>query len=1069
MTTFSSEAASYPASAIQEQFWLINQLHPESSAYNIPLLFRIRGPLDRDSLEKSLNDMIGRHQILRTCFAMDRGDLVQHVAPSLNLPLACDVPEGEEAVNRCVREELRRPFSLSELPLIRFRLFRTGEEEHLFLIVMHHIITDLRTKELFTEELSSLYGAAVTRRPALQPASSVPYSEFSRWQRDWLAGDECRSMLVYWKEHLKGRTDSLDLPMEKKRPSLLSLEGEAVFFHLEPSFVGELKQFSRDRSVTIFLTLLAAYAALLFRYGGNPQLTIGVPLTNRRRARYKDTLGCFVNILPLAVTVSGETSFPDLLGKVRQAMLGAHRHQEAPYRLLAHTVEPRTGASHNPLFQAGFTLDPPVGMSLEGLEVEPVAVHSGGAQLDLFFTFWEGDDGIRGYFEYNSELFDEAMVRQVSENYRMLLREVLRDGDRPIAAIPVVSEGEKETLCVAWNQTEAPASRGTVVHRLIEAQVDAAPHAVAAVFEGESLTYGELNRQANRLARYLGAQGVKPGDLVGIHMERSLDMLVALVGTMKAGAAYVPLDPAFPEERLQYMLSHTEASVVLTQESLKGTLPACTARRVFMDTDRGAVAEQSDDNPEVAVSPDDLAYVIYTSGSTGLPKGVAVHHDAVGNFLSSMAREPGLTSEDVVLAVTTLSFDITVLELYLPLIVGAKVVIAPRETVADGRLLLEALSRHGVTLLQATPVTWRLLVAAGWQGGDNLNVLCGGEVLPADLAAALVSRSSRVWNMYGPTETTVWSTCARITDGEARVTVGRPIDNTRTYILDPWMQPVPTGVSGTLFIGGAGVAKGYLHQPDLTREMFVPDPFAGEAGARMYNTGDLARYRADGTIEVLGRSDFQLKINGFRIEAGEVETVLSGHPAVSQAIVSAHEFEPGDARLVAYITHTNGGQSLVSDLRAHLAGSLPDYMIPSIFMPLDSLPLTPNGKVDRKGLPVPDTRRPQTDQAFMAPQSDMEKLLSEIWTQVLKVDTIGTGDSFFELGGNSLLGVRVVGKVGEALKRKVPVLALFQYPTIAAFAGYLAGESAQPAVAQDKISDRATQKKRAMARRRRSP
>ncbi|SCX96904.1 non-ribosomal peptide synthetase [Desulfoluna spongiiphila] len=1069
MTTFSSEAASYPASAIQEQFWLLNQLHPESPAYNIPLLFRIRGSLDRDSLEKSLNDMLGRHQILRTRFAMDRGDLVQRVAPSLTLPLACDVPEGEEEVNRCVREELRRPFSLSELPLIRFRLFRTGESEHLFLIVMHHIITDLRTKELFTEELSALYGAAVSQRPALQPPSTVPYAEFSRWQRDWLAGDECRSMLLYWKEHLKGRTDFLDLPMEKKRPELVSLEGEAVFFHLEPSFVGELKQLSRDRSVTIFLTLLAAYAALLFRYGGNPQLTIGVPLTNRRKARYKDTLGCFVNILPLAVTVSGETSFPELLGEVRQAMLGAHRHQEAPYRLLAHTVEPRKEVNHNPLFQAGFTLDPPVGMRLEGLDVEPLAVHSGGAQLDLFFTFWEGDDGIRGYFEYNSELFDEAMVRQVSENYRTLLREILRDGDRPISSIPVVSEREKETLCVEWNQTEAPASRGTVIHRLIEAQVDAGPHAVAAVYEGASLTYGELNRQANQLARYLGARGVKPGDLVGVHLERSLDMLVALVGVMKSGAAYVPLDPAFPRERLQYMLSHTEAPVVLTQESLKDDLSSCTARQVFMDTDRGAMAGQSAENPDIAVSPEDLAYVIYTSGSTGRPKGVAVHHDAVVNFLSSMAKRPGLTAEDVVLAVTTLSFDITVLELYLPLIVGARVVIAPREAVADGRLLLEALARHGVTLLQATPVTWRLLIAAGWQGGDDLNVLCGGEAMSSDLATALTDRSSRVWNMYGPTETTVWSTCSRVTAGEAKVSVGRPIDNTRIYILDSGMQPVPTGVSGTLFIGGAGVARGYLHQPELTGEMFVPDPFAKDPEARMYNTGDLARYRADGTIEVLGRADFQLKINGFRIEAEEVETALATHPVVSQAIVSVYEFEPGDARLVAYLTHTNGGQTLASDLRKHLARNLPDYMIPSIFMPIASLPLTPNGKVDRKGLPVPETRRPQTTQAFTAPQNDLEKLLSEIWGQVLKVDTIGTGDSFFELGGNSLLGVRVVGRVGEALKRKVPVVALFQYPTIAAFAQYLSGDSAQPAVAQTKITDRASQKKRAIARRRRSP
>jgi len=1065
MSTFSSEVISCPVSAIQEQFWLLNQLHPESPAYNIPLLFRLRGPLNRACLENSLNDMLGRHQILRTRFAMTEGDLFQHVASGLAVPLACEAPAGEEEVNRRVLEELRRPFILSELPLIRFRLFRTGDGEYLFLIVMHHIITDLRTKVLFTEELSGLYGAAVNQRPAMSPTPAVSYAEFSRWQRDWLSGDECRSMVAYWKERLKGRIDLLDLPMGKKRPALMSLRGDAVFFDFDPPFADELKRFSRHRNVTVFLTLLAAYAALLFRYGGNPRLTIGVPLTNRRKARYKDTLGCFVNILPLAVTVSGDAGFAELLGEVRRAMLGAHRHQEAPFRLLANTVEPRMDSSHNPLFQAGFTSEPPVELHLDGLDVEPVALHSGGAQLDLFLTFWEEAGGIRGYVEYNTDLFDAVMVRQVADNYRTLLREILSDGDRSISSLPVVSEREKQTVCVEWNRTDVPSSRGTVVHRLIEAQVAATPDAVAVTYEGASLSYGEANRRANRLAHYISERGVKKGDLVGIYMDRSLDMLVALLGVMKAGAAYVPLDPAFPEERLLYMLYHAGASVILTQESLKASLPECTAQRIFMDTDREAIGRYPQENPDLDVSSDHLVYVIYTSGSTGRPKGVKVHHDAVVNFLCSMAKRPGLTSEDVVLAVTTLSFDIAVLELYLPLIVGARVVIATRETVADGRLLLETLSRNRVTVLQATPMTWRLLIAAGWKGGDDFKILCGGEALPKDLASVLVKRSSQVWNMYGPTETTVWSTCCRISESGGKVSVGRPIDNTRTYILDPWLQPVPTGVSGTLFIGGAGVAQGYLNQPDLTLEMFVSDPFAGDPQARMYNTGDLARYRVDGTLEVMGRADFQVKINGFRIEIGEVETVLASHPAVVQAIVSVHEFEPGDARLVAYYIHNNGGKALAVELRAHLAGTLPDYMVPSIFMPLASLPLTPNGKVDRKNLPVPDTRRPETGQAYQPPQTELEELLSEIWGQVLKLDPIGIQDSFFELGGNSLLGVRVVGRVGEMLNREIPVLALFQCPTIASFAAYLSGEST-PSVAHEKIKDRATQKRQAFARRR---
>lgn len=1073
MSILSSETIAWPASAIQEQFWLLNQIHPESPAYNIPLLFRIKGRLHRDYLEKSINEMIARHEIFRTWFTIENGSLYQKIEPEMVMALGSDFM-GEtsgmvldDEIDRRVKEVVRRPFTLSELPLIRCRLFRLPDGEHLFVVVMHHIITDLRSKELFTEELSTLYDACVNHKPAILPPPQSQYSEFSRWQRDWLAREESGAMISFWKERLEGQAGLLDLPMDKKRPPLMSLRGEALSLHFDAQLTGELKRFSRENSVTLFLTLLTAYVVLLFRYSGQTRLTIGVPLTNRRKAEYKNTMGCFVNILPLGLAFSEDTGFLELLGKVRFAMLGAHRNQEAPFQLLAKTSATKNDPRYNPLFQAGFTFEPPATLKLAGLDVESVPLHSGGSRLDMFLTLWEADDGIWGHFEYNTDLFDEAMIRRVADNYRTLLREILLDSDRSISAIPVLSAHERKRVCVDWNGTETSPREVSLVHRLIETQVEKTPHGVAALFEGMSMGYQELNQRANQLAHYLVAGGVKRGDLIGIYMDRSLEMLVVLLGVMKAGAAYVPLDPAFPEERLLYMLSHARVSVLLTQESLRHALPESTARRIFIDSDRKRIDRESTENPALDLSPEHLVYVIYTSGSTGRPKGVKVHHGAVVNFLSSMAKRPGLNAEDVLLAVTTLSFDIAVLELFLPLIVGARIVIATHETASDGGLLLDAVTRHQVTVLQATPVTWRFLLAAGWQGGGDFKILCGGEVLPGDLASVLVEKSSSVWNMYGPTETTVWSTCSRLTTGRVPVSVGRPIDNTRIYILDKLMQPVPTGVAGALFIGGAGVTQGYLNQPELTEAMFVRDPFDGGLHAKMYNTGDIARYYGDGTIEVMGRADFQVKINGFRIETGEVETVLATHPLVTQAVVSVHEFEPGDARLIAYYTHNDGRKSLTVELRHYLAGKLPDYMIPSIFMPLAAVPLTPNGKVDRKGLPVPDTKRPELDQVYLPPRNELEVLLSEIWGQVLKLDAVGIHDSFFEVGGNSLLGVRVVGQVASVLNRAIPMVTLFQYPTIESFAAYLSGESAPNGV-HESIQDRAKRKRTSFARRRNS-
>lgn len=1026
----------FPASITQQQFWMINQLYPDSPAYNIPSVFRLRGHLNSLALEQSINEIIQRHEVFRTTFTTRNGELLQVITPQLHIDLpVIDLSSWPKSkldvdVPRMVRIEAALPFDLSSGPLIRAKLLRLSDSEHIFVITIHHTISDLHTSDQFAEELATLFDSYLEDKPSFLEKPTRQYSDYAVWQQEWLKGEEFSSMFSYWQQQLKDQSGFLGLPADRQRPAIQSLNGTAHPLQFSRSFTNELKQFSRQETVTIFLTLLSVYVVLLHRYSGQPDIVVGIPYTNRRRDEHKDTMGCFVNILPLSVDLSGDPSFRQVMHHLRKAMLGAHRHQEVPYWMIMKKLEQKRDGSYNPLFQVGFTFAPPMKLKLQGLTVESISIHGGGSQLDMFPTFWDSEQGIYGQFEYNTDIFDETTIERFANNYLTLLKAVMVDANQPISLVPILAESERKQLLVEWNATETTYPKTSGIHQLFEMQVMQTPDAIAVVSEENQLTYRELDRRANQLAHLLRTLGVGPETLVGICMERSAEMLVGVLGILKAGGAYVPLDPEFPKERVGYMLYHSEVRVLLTQQQLKAELPENVARVICLDTDWEEISQESEEILPNETRPENVAYVMYTSGSTGVPKGVQIPHEAVVNFLTSMRQLPGMTGQDVLLAVTTLSFDISVLELFLPLTVGARTVIVSRDVASDGKQLLEVLESSKVTVMQATPATWRLLIAADWKGSNHLKVLCGGEAMPTDLAHELIGRAASVWNMYGPTETTVWSTCYHLTDPEGPILIGRPIANTQIYILDGQMQPVPVGVPGEIHIGGAGVGRGYLKQPEMTMERFVPDPFGKETNARLYKTGDFGRYLRDGSIEYLHRIDNQIKVRGFRIELGEIETVLIRHPQVREVAVAMRDDASGNRRLIGYVMPAQEEKPTVESLRSFLQNKLPHYMVPELFVTLKALPLTPNNKIDRKALPDPTKARPAMEQVYVSPSTASERTLTDIWRQVLSLAQVGVHDNFFDLGGNSLLIIQVVARIRQAFDIDFPIVKLFQYPTI---------------------------------------
>jgi amino acid adenylation domain-containing protein len=918
---------------------------------------------------------------------------------------------------------------------------------------MHHIASDGWSSGILIRELSVLYGAYLSGNASPLPELPIQYADFAIWQRRWLSGEVLASQLAYWKEQLGGAPPVLELPTDRPRPAVRRGRGAKETFALPSESLAGLKALVREQDATLFMGLLTVFAILLRRYTGQEDLTIGTPIAGRTRMETEGLIGFFVNTLVLRAELAGNPSFVEQLKRTREASLGAYAHQDLPFEQLVEQLEPVRDLSRTPLFQAMFVLQnvPREALEIEGLRLAVLELENDTAKLDLTLSAVEGGAGLGGVIEYDTDLFDRSTVRRLAEHLRALLSGALAAPHTPLSELPLQSAAELHQVLAEWNDTAAGGE--PCVHRWIEQQAARSPEAVAVVSEGSALSYGELESRANRLGRHLRRLGVGPETVVGFCVERSVELLVGLLGILKAGGAYLPLDPSYPPERLAFLiedgLQGSGRPVLLVERHLAPIFGRWSAEVGAVQVELDGVWQLPESGAafESGVSPENLAYMIYTSGSTGKPKGVQVRHAGLANFLASMLGATGISGSDVLLATTTLSFDVAGLELYMPLLRGACVVVAPREVVRDDRRLLELLLDSDATVLAVTPAIWRLLLETGWQARPGFKALYGGEAMPEDLAAQLLAQVDRMWNSYGPTETTVGSTLQEIHAGE-RIGIGRPVANTQVYLLSRQLAPASLGSSGELCIGGAGVARGYAGSPELTAERFVPDPFSGRPGARLYKTGDLGRFRPEGRLDFLGRLDFQVKVRGFRIELGEIESVLLEHPAVREVVVLAREDRPGDRRLAAYLVPA-GSRPSPEGLRGFLRERLPEYMVPSAFLWLEALPLTVSGKVDRSALPTPEEASAGRASDLTAPRTAFEELLAGIWAETLQVERVGVDENFFELGGHSLLAIRVISRIREAFGVTLPVRALFDRPTVEQLseeiASALKGEAAEAA------------------------
>ncbi|MCC5632732.1 amino acid adenylation domain-containing protein [Nostoc sphaeroides CHAB 2801] len=1040
----------HPLSFSQQGLWFIHQLAPDTPAYNIPIVINLTGKINIAALKQSLSEIIQRHEVLRTKFVLVDGQPVQVINPTVSFSLPIedlrDLSEDNAVVTAqsLTRELAQYQFDLSCQPLLCGLLLRLTDNEYRLLITFHHIVSDGWSVGVFIRELAALYDAFANGKLSPLPELPLQYVDFAYWQRKNLHPERIQTLLTYWKQRLGGKLPILDLPCDhprrrgaacRKTSPLQTFNGAKIQLSLPKNLTDSLKQLSHQEGTTLFMTLLAAFKTLLYRYTGQTDILVGSPVANRNSVEVESLIGLFVNVLVLRTNLSEQPTFRELLARVKSTALEAYIHQDLPFDKLVEELQPERDLSHNPLFQVMFVLQ---NVAIATPKLSDVSLtfaegDNGSAKFDLTLFMEDREQGLVATLEYNTDLFNTDTIHRMLGHFQTLLESVVSQLDTKIAELPLLTEVERHQLLIEWNDTKRDYPQNQCIHQLFEQQVEQTPDAIALIFGNQKLTYRELNERANKVAHYLKTLGVKPDVLVGICMERSLEMVIGILAIIKAGGAYVPLDPTYPKERLAFMLADAQVSVLLVQPHLVSELPPHQAQVVCIDSDAQEFAAYSLENPISKVTTENLAYVIYTSGSTGKPKGVQISHGAVVNFLMAMRQKPGLTQQDILLSVTTLSFDIAALEIYLPLTVGAQVVIVSRQEASDGIQLSKQLNSCGATVMQATPATWRMVLAAGWNGNQQLKILCGGEALDYTLAQKLQQRSKQVWNLYGPTETTIWSAVSQV---QNTIAIGHPIANTQFYILDQYCQLVPIGVVGELHIGGAGLARGYLNKPELTQQKFISSPF--ESGKYLYKTGDLVRYRSDGNIEYLGRIDHQVKIRGFRIELGEIEAVLGQHSKVRETVVIAREDIPKNQRLVAYVVPHS--EMTLHELRDYLKDKLPDYMVPSIFVELKTLPLSPNGKIDRHALPVPDIQRPDLKEAYEAPNSEVERAIAKIWLEILnleKVGTVGTNDNFFDLGGNSLLMVQVNYKLREVLHSDISVVEMFQNPTIKSLAKYI--------------------------------
>ncbi|WP_211445288.1 non-ribosomal peptide synthetase, partial [Collimonas humicola] len=1058
--TAASAAEREQLSFAQQRLWFLEQMGGVSHAYHIPLGLQLRGELDRVALVQALERLVFRHEALRTSFVAREGQAaIQRVAAaelSHFQLLEHDLrhhPEREEERERLLAEEASRPFDLARGPLIRGLLLQETRTQHTLLITTHHIVSDGWSTGLLLDEISALYNAYLLGQHDPLPALAVQYPDYAAWQRRWMSGAVLEQQAAYWKQSLAGAPTLLELPTDYPRPAQQDYAGASIETTLDAALTRKLKVLSQRHGITLYMTLLSSWALLLGRLAGQDDVVIGTPAANRSVQEVEGLIGFFVNTLALRIHLPEQATVAALLEHVKQQSLAAQHHQEIPFEQVVEHANPVRSMAHSPLFQVMFAWQnaPQGRLQLSGLELTPLSLRQVTAKFDLTLSLGEAGDAVAGSLEYAAALFEQATVERYLGYWRRLLEAMVSDDARQIASLPLLGETERQALA-AWNATEVDyPERESLLHQLCEAQAARTPDAVAVEQDGQQLSYAELNRQANQLAHYLRGLGVKPDDRVAICAERSLQMVVALLGVLKAGAAYVPLDPAYPADRLAHMLSDSAPRVVLTQAGIAGgwqQVRASIAPELpLLDLQAPSWAAYPEHNPDSShLAPSDLAYVIYTSGSTGKPKGVMNEHRGVVNRMLWMQQAYGLQRDDVVLQKTPFSFDVSVWEFFWPLMTGAKLVMAKPEGHKDPAYLSELIRAAGVTTLHFVPSMLQVFAAHGQAAACRsiVRVMCSGEALPASLAQnfhALLPHA-QLHNLYGPTEAAVDVTAWTCVAGDARsaIPIGKPIANTSIYVLDALGEPVPLGVAGELHIGGVQVARGYLNQPELSAQRFIADRFSQVPGARLYKTGDLARWQADGNLLYQGRNDFQVKIRGFRIELGEIEAQLAMHAAIREAVVIAREDIPGEKRLVAYFVRSCVDKDEVDAeiLRAHLSVNLPDYMVPAAYVALAALPLTANGKLDRKNLPAPDGAAYAANE-YAAPLGETEIALAAIWSELLKIERVGRHDNFFSLGGHSLLAVQMISRLRQAFGVEVALSAVFMHPFLADFAAGLSG------------------------------
>ncbi|MFN6483748.1 MULTISPECIES: amino acid adenylation domain-containing protein [unclassified Nostoc] len=1047
---FSDEAEVFvfPTSFAQQRLWFLDQLAVGNPFYNVSTALRLTGSLNFTALKQTFNEIVRRHETLRTTFIMVEQQPVQVIAPSLTIPLPLiDIrnfaQERETQVRRIATAEAQHPFNLITGPLLRVKLLQVDEAEYVLLLNLHHIVADGWSIGVLIRELGVLYKAFVENKRCLMSSSlpelPIQYADFAQWQREWLQAvgengcSPLQTQLVYWQKQLDG-ISVLNLPTDRIRSAVPTYRGAKQFLELPHSLTQALEALSYQEDVTLFMILLAAFQTLLYRYTQQEDITVGSPIANRNRSELEGLIGFFVNSLVLRSDLSGNPTFQELLNRVREVTLEAYSHQDLPFEKLVEELHPERDLSRHPLFQVVFSLQntPIEALELPGLKLSLFDFDSKIAKIDLEFHLWRDLETLKGEVVYSTDLFEQSTITRMLGHFQILLESIVFNPKQRLSDLGLLTERERQQLLIDWNQTKKSYLDNKCFHQLFEARAKQTPDAIALVFGNQKLSYKELNIRSNQLAHYIKKIGVKTETIVGICVERSLEMIIALLGILKAGGAYLPLDPSYPQERLNFMLEDAQVSVLLTQEKLLPNFTRFSNKIISIDKDWAAITQHSRKNPNSCVTLENLAYVIYTSGSTGQPKGVLIEHRGLSNLAANQIEVFKLQPSNRILQFASLSFDASIFEIVMALQIGATLYLVNKKCFLPGKALLQLLQEKAITHVTLTPGVLAVLPTKSLPALQT--IICAGESCSEDIVKRWWSSNRRFFNAYGPTEVTVWSTVAEIKSVSENPPIGRPIANTEIYILDQHLQPVPIGILGELYIAGDGLARGYLNCPELTAKKFIPNHFNCKKGARLYKTGDLARYRPDGNIEFLDRIDNQVKIRGFRIELSEIETVINQHNNVEKAIVIAQGNLYDNKYVVAYIVSKPPTEETIIELRQFLKEKLPEYMIPKVFVILDSLPLTANGKVDYYALKAVDTQSRSIDKTFIAPRTLTESTLAKIWAEVLNVENVGIYDNFFDLGGNSLLAIRLLDQINKQFERDLPLSNLFLNQTIESLA-----------------------------------